>query len=374
MATMLTGAVLDSSYAALALYAGASVLVALFQVLLARPKVSRLTRRHAGAVIALAAQLGRTLLLLVWLAYTLEEFRIYRPLSALVISALTAEGHLGGLTLSLGNGVAFVAASWAAFWLARTTRGLLAEDVLPALKLPRGVGHSVSTLSYYMILVLGLLAALAAAGFKLGELALVFGALGLGIGLGLQDVVKNFVAGLILMFERPIQPGDVVEVAGLLATVRDIGLRATTLTTFEGADVVMPNGLLLADKLVNWTLTGNSRRINIDLSTGYEVSPQQTIAMLIDIANRLEGIAAFPQPTALLTGLAPGALQFNVRAWTTPQADWVAVRSEFAMRIHDALAEAGIKVPLPQRELHLRSASGPAGDALAGAWPSAPAG
>jgi potassium-dependent mechanosensitive channel len=355
LATMLTGAVLDSSYAALALYAGASVVVALFQVLLARPQLSRLTKRHAGTLIPVAARLGRTLLVLGWLAYTLQEFRIYRPLLELVVAALTFELRLGGLTLSLGSVVAFAAATWVAFWLARTIRLLLAEDVLPALQLPRGVGHTVSTLSYYSILMLGLLTALAAAGFKVGELAIVFGALGVGIGFGLQDVVKNFVAGLILMFERPIQPGDVVDVVGVTASVRDVGLRATTLRTFDGADVVVPNGMLLADKLINWTLTGNSRRINIDVSTGYDVNPQKTIDLLLGVATRLEGIGAFPPPTALMTALAPGELQFNLRAWTTQTADWVAVRSELAMRIHAALAEAGIAVPLPQRELHVRT-------------------
>jgi len=369
LATMLTGAVLDSSYAALALYASASVLGALVQVVLARPQVSRLTTRHAGSMIPVAARLARTLLLLGWALYSLQEFRIYRPLSDVLVATLTYEMHLGGLSLSLGNVVAFVAATWAAFWLARTIRMLLAEDVLPALKLPRGVGHSVSTLSYYSILVLGLLAALAAAGFKVGELAIVFGALGVGIGFGLQDVVKNFVAGLILMFERPIQPGDTVEVAGITASVRDIGLRATTLRTFEGADVVLPNGMLLADKLINWTLTGNSRRINIDVSTSYDVSPQQTIALLLGVATRLEGVASFPAPTALLTVLGPGELQFNVRAWTTQTADWVAVRSEFAIRIRDALAEAGIAVPLPKRELHVPAAGGSVADMLAGAVP-----
>jgi small-conductance mechanosensitive channel len=365
LATMLTGAVLDSSYAALALYAGASVVVALFQVLLARPQVSRLTKRHAGSLIPVAARLGRTLLVLGWLAYTLQEFRVYRPLLEVVVAALTFQLRLGGLTLSLGSVVAFAAATWAAFWLARTIRLLLSEDVLPALQLPRGVGHSVSTLSYYSILAFGLLAALAAAGFKVGELAIVFGALGVGIGFGLQDVVKNFVAGLILMFERPIQPGDVVDVVGVTASVRDIGLRATTLRTFDGADVVVPNGMLLADKLVNWTLTGNSRRINIDVSTGYDVNPQQTIDLLLGVATRLEGVAAFPPPTALMTALAPGELQFNLRAWTTQTADWVAVRSELAIRIHATLAEAGIVVPLPQRELHLRSANSPAAGLLA---------
>ena len=100
---------------------------------------------------------------------------------------------------------------------------------------------------------------MAAAGFQVGQLTLVFGALGVGIGFGLQDVVRNFVAGLILMFERPLQRGDTVEVAGMLGQVRDIGLRATIVTTFEGADVVVPNGMLLADKMVNWTLNGTRR-------------------------------------------------------------------------------------------------------------------
>ncbi|MCV2353730.1 mechanosensitive ion channel [Paucibacter sp. B2R-40] len=368
LTTMLTGAVLDSSYAALALYAGASVLVALLQVLLARPKMAQLSKRHVGTLVPVVVRLGRILLVLGWVVYALQDFRIYRPMYEVLMAALTFQVALGGLTLSLGSVVAFVVASWASFWVARTLRTLLAEDVLPALKLPLGVGQSVSTISYYCVLIFGLLTALAAAGFKVGELAIVFGALGIGIGLGLQDVVRNFVAGLILMFERPIRPGDVVDVAGLTATVRDIGLRATTLTTFDGADVVLPNGMILADKLVNWTLTGNSRRINIDVSTCYEVSPQQTIAMLIGIAQDLDGIASFPPPSALLTGLTPGALTFNVRAWTTQQADWVAVRSAFAMRIRDAFAEANIVVPLPQRELHIHKA-----DSLKGVLPDAAA-
>jgi potassium-dependent mechanosensitive channel len=373
LSVMLTGAVLDSSYAALALYAGASVVVALFQVLLARPQLSHLTKRRAGSLIPVAARLGRTLLVLGWAAYTLQEFRIYRPLAEVVMAALTFELRLGGLTLSLGSVVAFVAATWLAFWLARTIRLLLAEDVLPALQLPRGVGHTVSTLSYYAILLIGLLAALAAAGFKVGELAIVFGALGVGIGFGLQDAVKNFVAGLILMFERPIQPGDTVEVAGITASVRDVGLRATTLRTFEGADVVVPNGMIVADKLINWTLTGNSRRINVDVSTSYDVSPRDTIALLLGVATKLDGIASFPPPMALLTVLGPGELQFNVRAWTTQTADWVAVCSEFAMRIREALAEAGIDVPLPKRELHVRAADGAAAAATLVTPAAAPA-
>ncbi|NOT56917.1 MAG: mechanosensitive ion channel [Deltaproteobacteria bacterium] len=357
LATMLTGAVLDSSYIALAMYAGATVVVALFQVLLSRPTVSRLTTRHTGSLIRAGAKVGRTLIVAVWLVIALRSFRIYHPLLDLLVSILTFDFSLGVLSISLGSIVAFVGATWVAFWLAKTIRLLLAEDILPSLSLPRGAGNSISTLSYYTVLFLGLLATLAVAGFQVGQLTFVFGALGVGIGFGLQDIVKNFVSGLILMVERPVRPGDVVDVAGMSGTVRNIGIRATTVTTAEGADVVVPNGMLLADKLVNWTLSGTGRRIDINVRTGYGVAPRRTIDLLVGIARTVEGIASQPAPVAILTGLAPEALEFNLRAWTKDQTDWVIVRSNLAVRIRDGLAEAGIEIPLPQRDLHLRSVS-----------------
>jgi potassium-dependent mechanosensitive channel len=267
---------------------------------------------------------------------------------------LTHEFKLGELSLSLGSVVAFAAATWAAFWLAKTIRQVLSEDILPSLSLPRGVGNSVSSLSYYLILFLGLLAALAAAGFQVGQLTLVFGALGVGIGIGLQDVVRNFVSGLILMFERPIQRGDTVEVAGMEGTVREIGLRATIVTTFDGADVVVPNGMLLADKLVNWTLNGTRRRVTMNVNTSFDAAPQRTIDVLLEIARTVNGVALSPAPAVIMTGMAPGELLFNVRVWTTDFADWVAVRTELTMKIRDGLAAAGIEVPKPQRELIVR--------------------
>lgn len=358
LATMLTGALLDSSYAALALYAGSTVVVALLQVLVPRSALARFAGRHSGSLIPLAARLGRTLMVLAWLVYALQSFRVYRPLSTALVTVLTHEFQLGLLSISLGSLGAFSLAIWAAFWLAKTIRLVLSEDLLPALALPRGVDDSISTLTYYGILFIGLLLALAMAGFQVGQLALVFGALGVGIGFGLQDVVKNFVAGLILMFERPIRVGDLVDVAGMSGKVRDIGMRATTITTFDGAEVVVPNGMLLADKLVNWTLSGSSRRIHVAVSTGYSVRPGQTIELLVSIARAVEGIAASPAPIAVLTGLTPGALEFSVRAWTNPGSDWVAVHSTLSVAIRDGLAEAGVEVPLPQRELHLRRASG----------------
>jgi small-conductance mechanosensitive channel len=360
LSAMLLSATLASSYMALALYAGSKVALALLQVLLAGPTVARLSARYAASLLPAAINVGRAVVIGAWLIFTLQSFRIYRPVSSFAMAVLTHEFKLGELSLSLGSVVTFVLATWAAFWLSKTIRQVLAEDILPGLALPRGVGNSVSSLSYYVILFLGLLAALAAAGFQVGQLTLIFGALGVGIGFGLQDVVRNFVAGLILMFERPIQRGDTVEVAGMVGIVREIGLRATTVTTFDGADVVVPNGMLIADKLVNWTLTGTRRRVNVDLSTAYSADPRRTVELLDRIARSVDGVSFSPPPNVIVTGLTAGALDFSVRVWTTDRADWLMVRSELAMKIRDGLAEAGIEVPLPQRDLHLRSVSGEA--------------
>ena len=371
LSAMLVSATLDSSYAALAIYAASKVMVALAQVTLAGPKAARLIERYSSSLAPALATVGRVLLIGAWLLFTLQSFRVYRPVSAFAVTVMTTKFQIGELSLSLGSLVSFALATMLAFWLAKTIRQVLAEDILPAMSLPRGVGNSVSSLSYYVVLFLGLLAALAAAGFQVGQLTLVFGALGVGIGFGLQDVVRNFVAGLILMFERPLQRGDTVEVAGMLGQVRDIGLRATIVTTFEGADVVVPNGMLLADKMVNWTLNGTRRRFDLNISTRYEEDPQRTMDLLDEIARSCAGVAATPAPACIMTGLAPGELQFNIRAWTKDFGDWITVRTELALKIRNGLAEAGIEVPRPQREVVVRTIgpepAAPAADAAAAA-------
>jgi small-conductance mechanosensitive channel len=202
--------------------------------------------------------------------------------------------------------------------------------------------------------MLGLLVALAAAGFEVSQLAIVLGALSVGIGIGLQTVVNNFVSGLILMFERPIQPGDTVEVAGTVGTVRDIGMRSTTFTTFEGADVVVPNGMLLSEKLINWTLSTNTRRVDLPVGVAYGSDPEQVKALLLEVVQRIERVVAQPPPVVLFTGFGASSLDFSVRAWARFD-DSPVVRSALGLAIHAALRDAGVEIPFPQQDLHLKS-------------------
>jgi len=366
LADMLTSALINSGYIGLALYAGVTVLASLIRLLMARRSVSRflIVTRHAGPLLQHLTKLLHVAALVVWIIVVMHAFRVLRPVFEIARSILTHPLKLGEISLTLWGVIVFVFSIYLAFWVAKTVKLVLHDEVLPKMSLPRGVANSVSSLSYYALLMAGLVVALAAAGFELSQLAIVVGALGVGIGFGLQNVVNNFVSGLILMFERPIQPGDIVEITGTSGRVREIGMRATTLTTFEGADVVVPNGTLLSEKLVNWTLSDMNRRLDISVGVAYGTDPKKVLDLLMEVTKSTPGVAEEPQPTVLFSGFGASSLDFSVRAWTNNFADWVRIRSLLTVRIHDAIVEAGIEIPFPQQDLHLRTVSPDAGAAL----------
>ncbi|MFO1393873.1 MAG: mechanosensitive ion channel [Steroidobacteraceae bacterium] len=368
LAEALTGGILDTAYVGLAFYAGATVLNAILKLLLARRGMTRfrVVTRHTGPLLQSLARLVNVGAFAAWVLVVLHEFRVYRPVQRWAVAVLSYPLEAGEISITLGSVLMFLAAVWLAVWLARTIRVVLRDEVMPKMDLPRGVANSVSTLTYYGIVTVGVMVALAAAGFHISQLAFIIGALGVGIGFGLQNVVNNFVSGLILMFERPIQPGDVVEVGTTSGKVSNIGMRATTLSTFEGADVVVPNGMLLNDKLINWTLSNTDRRLDVNLGVAYGSDPRQVLELLMKVVTTTPGIATIPEPTVLFAGFGASSLDFSIRAWTNNFGDWVKIRSELAIRVYDALKAAGIEIPFPQQDLHLRSVSDAARGQLAG--------
>jgi potassium efflux system protein len=370
-AEVITNGVIASAYLALALHAGSAVLISMVRLLMARKTISRfnVVTQRAGPLLRALGRLLEAGAVLTWVITTLSLFRVYRPVAQAVREVLFYPIELGKISVTAGSILLFALSVWIAFWFARTIRAVLQDDVLPKMALPRGVGNSVSTLSYYALITIGLLVALAAAGFETSQFAIVFGALGVGIGFGLQNIVNNFVSGLILMFERPIQPGDVVEVSGTSGTVREIGMRATTLTTFDGADVVVPNGTLLSEKLINWTLSNMNRRIDVDVGVAYGSDPRQVMELLAEIARTTPGITDKPEPSVVFLRFGASSLEFGIRAWTNDFSDWVPIRSQMTIRIYDALRELGIAIPFPQQDLHLRTVSPEAAIALSGGRP-----
>jgi potassium-dependent mechanosensitive channel len=357
LAETLTSGVIDSGYMALLLYAAVAAGLGILGALLGQPELAdrRLVLRHGAELQAGSKRLMVLAAALGWLLYSMGRFRVLRPLQSAGTELLGFGITVGEVSIHLGDILVFIFAVWLAFWAARAVRRVLRDELPNYGRLPRGAGNSIASLSYYGVLLLGLLVALSAAGFKVSQLALVFGALGVGIGFGLQNVVNNFVSGLVLMFERPIQPGDVVDAGGSSGTVHDIGLRATIIRTFEGAEIVVPNGLLLSGNLTNWTMFDRSRRLEAPITVGYGSDPAQVLQVLIHAARATPGVVEQPAPVALVTGYGDGALNFVVRAWTRDISTWADVRGDLLARVLAALEEAGICIPHKQVDLHLRT-------------------
>jgi small-conductance mechanosensitive channel len=210
------------------------------------------------------------------------------------------------------------------------------------------------------------MAALAAAGIEFTRLTVVAGGLGVGIGFGLQNVVNNFVSGLILLFERPLQVGDAVELhsENLLGEIRRIGIRASVLRTFDGAEVVVPNGRLVADLVRNWTLSDRRRRVELTVGVEYGTDAQRVIDLLLDVANTNELVLSDPGAMAFFTNFGDSALEFQLRVWIADLDNRYLVRSQLSVAIQQRLAAEGIGVPFPQRDLHLRSVSPGAASAI----------
>jgi potassium efflux system protein len=369
LAEALTRGVVVSTYVGLVLYAASAMLNAILKLFRSRPAESglRVATRGTDALMQSLGWLLYLVALAVWVVAGLHSFRMYDPVAEWVRGILRRPLGLGEITITLGGVLLFVVSVWVSFWLARVIRIVLRDEVLPNIELPHGAANSISTLTYYAVATIGLIIALAVAGFQLSQLTIVVGALSVGIGFGLQNIVNNFVSGLILMFERPIQPGDVVEVSGASGTVREIGMRATRLKTAEGADVVVPNGTLLSQNLLNWTLGEKCRRLDVNVGVAYGSDLKRVLDTLMNAAVATPGLIATPPPSVSFVGIGASSLNFGISAWTNDFHNWGAIRSNMAVRVHDALVAAGIEIPFPQQDLHLRSVSPEARAELAGA-------
>ncbi len=301
-----------------------------------------------------------------WVTGSLNAFAIRDVVFGAVETLLFTPFNLGTLSLSIGSVIAFPLTIFIAFTLSRAIRSLLREDIFPRVTLGRGVGNALSTSVHYVLLLGGFFIALGAAGIDLSKFALLAGAFGVGIGFGLQNVVNNFVSGLILLYERPVQVGDTIELSGLLGEVRSIGIRASTVLTFQGAEVIIPNGNLLADQLINWTLSNKHRRVEVPVGVAYGNKPSDVIPVLKSVLDGEKRILRNPEPLVLFRGFGDSSLDFELRFWARDYTTYLVLASDIASKVYDELERVGITIPFPQRDLHLKSVDSSAAKQLRG--------
>jgi len=356
LAEMLTRATMLSAAAALVLATLVVVLDGLIWTLLHTDwaRTLRSIRDHSEMLTRRLLMLAHLGILFLWFGIVLKQFGVERPVRDALAGAFGTDLAVGTFAISLGDILGFIVVIWISLVLARGIRTLLQEDLLERVSLPRGVPMAISTLVYYAAVFIGFLMAASAAGFDLSRFTLLAGAFGVGLGFGLQNVVNNFVSGLILIFERPIQVGDVVEVGGIQGRIKGIGIRASTVRTWSGAEVIVPNGDLISQQVTNWTLSDRLRRMEIPVGVRYGTDPRRVIDLLTETITQHPDVLSDPKPSVLFKGFGESSLDFVVRAWTSSE-DWWLVNSDLAVAINDALKEAKIEIPFPQRDLHVRS-------------------
>jgi small-conductance mechanosensitive channel len=337
--------VLESSYLAVILYAAVRIADGLVMTALRiRPlKLLGAVQRHHALLAQNLSRYLRWLAFGAWVALSLELFSLRAPLWASLKSILTATLPIDSLPISLGSVLAFGITVWVSFLLSRFIRFILEEEVYGHFTLASGVPYAISTMVHYAVLLLGFYIALAALKVNVTQFTVLAGAFGVGLGFGLQTIMNNFVSGIILLFERPIKLGDVIQLdATNIGVVERIGIRASIIRANSGAEIIVPNGSLISGQVINWTLSNGQRVVEIPVTVSSKADPARVIALLLEAAQAHPLVIKETPPQALLDTFTATTLTFQLRAWTDSYNQWQKVRSDLSMAINAALVKENI--------------------------------
>ncbi|MET4083265.1 potassium efflux system protein [Pedobacter sp. UYP30] len=341
--------------AAITLFILVEILIdAIFLSMEASKKTSRLTAyfQYNGMEKQITRFLGLFAILL-WILVFTNSIHLYDYIFGNIVTFLSAEQQLGNVTFTFGNIALFIFIIWISTILAQMTSFIFGnvDDNIQAAKSRLG---STVLLVRLVILSIGIFLAFVVSGIPLDKITIIIGALGVGIGFGLQNIVNNLVSGIIIAFEKPIQIGDLIEVGTRTGYVKEVGIRSSKLNTFEGSEIIIPNGDLLAQHLINWTRNNQNRRITINVGVGYGSNMDE----VEEIVNRLlaehSGVHKLPEPTIFIESFADNAVAVSVFFWTDVNG-WLIVKAAIYKAIYNAFNEAGIDISIPQRDLYIRS-------------------
>ncbi len=263
------------------------------------------------------------------------------PMGRVPVSLFSIASALGVLVLFVVGG--------------RLLARFVGSKFLPGVGIELSLAEAIGTVLRYLLVVLGIVVSLDTMGFDLTTVKIAFGALGVGIGFGLQNVVNNFTSGLILLFERSVKKGDVLTVAGTDGRVMSVGLRSSIIRTRGGDDIIVPNSDLVSNQVTNYSFRDRLKRVDVDVGVSYESEPRKIEEILLKVAEENPRILRHPRPTVLFMDFGDSSLDFQLRAWIDDAWFLPRVRSELYFSIWDGLKEEGVQIPFPQRDLHVRS-------------------
>ncbi len=326
------------------------------------------TGRLAGGIELLlqsTLNLGRVGMWLVTAVYISNLFPLSRLWSRRILDTLV--GTLASPVISLGEDsysivdmVVLIGLFLGLIILARSTRKLLRSRVLQVTKMSRGAQEAIAFLTNYGLIFVGTLVLLQLWGLDLSSLTILASVLGVGIGLGLQGIAKEFVSGLVIIFERPIQVGDFVEVGEeLMGTVERISIRSTEIRTLDQVSIIVPNSHFLESEVVNWSHGSPVSRLKLPVGVAYGSNPSAVRSALIDAVKEHPDVLGDPAPRVWLKEFGDSSINFEVLVWITEPRKQFQIKSDLYFRIEAILRHRHVEIPFPQRDLHVRAGSLP---------------
>lgn len=346
LSKLLGHATLSSAYLALILYAFVCIIEGLILSLLSLRPLARLeiVRQHGAYIQTKILQVIGWASICLWVVYVLEAVSLRAPVFQDIKEILTATITLKSVKFSLGDVLLFVVVIWATFVISRIIRFILEEEVYPRTQLAPGLHYSISRMVHYIILLAGFLIALLVLNFPLTQLTLLVSAVGVGLGFGLQNIINNFVSGIILLFERPVKVGDVIQMDSTEGVVAHIGIRASIVKTSAGPEIIVPNGNLISNPVTNWTFSRRQRQITVAVGVVPGVEAKRVMDILLDAAAKEPEVLKEPPPKALFKDFGNSALNFELRVWTDQINKWTEIRSNLSVAINSALIAQNITI------------------------------
>lgn len=294
------------------------------------------------------------------LAYLANLFPLTRRVSYRVVSSLRKglfdrSLPVGSRSYSLLGLLTLVAVLLAMVIVASALTNLMRSRVLRATGISLAAQEAIAVLSKYTLLLLGTVVVLQLWGIDLSSIALIASGLGIGVGLGLQGLVKDFVSGLVLVFERPVQVGDFVDFGEVKGTVARIGSRSTEIRTLDSVSIIVPNSRFLESEVINWSHGNPVSRIRLPVGVAYSADPQAVRAALLEACQSNQEILTTPAPQVFFLGFGDNAFNFQLLVWIAQPSRQLVIKSDLYFAIEACLRQHGIEIPFPQRDLHIRS-------------------
>ena len=313
-----------------------------------------IVREKTPEILGRLVNISNLILLTFFVAQLLELWTDLDSPYAALLAILSFGISLGPFHITVGLIVMAAIIFYGSFIVSSILGTVFDEAIFKRSGVDRGSGASYRTIIKYVFVFVGFLLALSVLGFDLRNIAIFGGALGIGIGFGLQSIVNNFVSGLILLFERPVKVGDIVTVEGDLGEIKKIGIRSSLVNRFDHSDLVVPNSVLASNTIINWTLTDKVTRITIPVGVAYGSDVPLVMKTLSEVADSITLVATDIAPQVIFMSFGESSLDFELRVWATKFDQRILIISELHKEIDRRFREAGIVIPFPQRDLHLK--------------------